>query len=172
MVALVKSRVCVKLIGRANYACSVDFKSLVEQLRQRGKLHFQLDLSECVTMDSTFLGVLAAFAQRLASAQPAPGQVELLDPSVRVSDLLDNLGVMDLFKVVSQKAPAKADYRQVEQTDPSKLELARTSLEAHQALMALSPGNVAKFKDVTRFLAEDLEKLEEAQQPDGAQGSG
>jgi len=38
-----------------------------------------------------------------------------------------------------------------------------TSLEAHQTLMALNPENVARFKDVTQFLAEDLENLKRCQ---------
>jgi len=36
--------------------------------------------------------------------------------------------------------------------------LTRTSIEAHQILMALSPENAARFKDVTQFLAEGLKK--------------
>jgi hypothetical protein len=32
-------------------------------------------------------------------------------------------------------------------------------LEAHRTLMNVNPGNVAKFKDVTQFLAEDLKRM-------------
>ena len=42
----------------------------------------------------------------------------------------------------------------------SKLDIARTSLAAHELLMALHPANVDKFKDVAEFLAEDLKRLE------------
>ncbi len=35
----------------------------------------------------------------------------------------------------------------------------RACLEAHQTLMDINPENVTRFKDVTKFLAEDLEKL-------------
>ena len=41
----------------------------------------------------------------------------------------------------------------------SKEETTRACLEAHQTLMALNPGNVAKFKDLTQFLAEDLKNM-------------
>jgi hypothetical protein len=40
------------------------------------------------------------------------------------------------------------------------VDLQRTCLEAHERLMAANPENVARFKDVTRFLAEDLRKAE------------
>jgi hypothetical protein len=42
-----------------------------------------------------------------------------------------------------------------------KTQLSRTCLEAHQTLMNINPGNVPKFKEIARFLAEDLKKLEE-----------
>jgi hypothetical protein len=45
---------------------------------------------------------------------------------------------------------------------PSHEELTRASLEAHQTLMDLKPENVARFKDVVKFLAEDLKKLRQA----------
>ena len=56
---------CVKISGRANFASSPDFKTLIEQLTQKGYTHFIVDLSECVLMDSTFLGVLAQFGLKL-----------------------------------------------------------------------------------------------------------
>jgi hypothetical protein len=36
--------------------------------------------------------------------------------------------------------------------------VARTCIEAHQTLMAISPANAAKFKDVTQFLTEGLKR--------------
>ena len=42
----------------------------------------------------------------------------------------------------------------------SRAEISRTCLEAHQTLMGLNPANVAKFKDVAQFLAEDVKRLE------------
>ena len=44
--------------------------------------------------------------------------------------------------------------------NPTHKEITSTSLEAHQTLMAVNPENVNRFKDVTKFLAEDLKTLE------------
>ena len=52
---------CVKIAGRANFMSSPDFKTLLAELNQKGYSRFIVDLSECVLMDSTFLGVLAGF---------------------------------------------------------------------------------------------------------------
>ena len=54
-----KNFACVKIAGRANFTFSPDFKTLLGELMQKGYAHFIIDLSECVLMDSTFLGVLA-----------------------------------------------------------------------------------------------------------------
>jgi len=47
-----------------------------------------------------------------------------------------------------------------ESISPSHEQITRTSLEAHQTLMAMNPENVARFKDVAQFLVEDLKNLE------------
>ena len=42
----------------------------------------------------------------------------------------------------------------------ASLETARACLEAHETLMSINPANIPKFKDVSRFMAEDLKRLE------------
>ncbi len=66
---------------------------------QKGYAHFIIDLSECVLMDSTFLGVLAQFGLKLNPASmPAKRGIELLNPNTRVTELLENLGALQLFQ--------------------------------------------------------------------------
>src|SRR5438093_8978147 len=90
---------CIKIIGRANFTSSIDFKTLVNELRQKGYSYFVLDLSECALMDSTFLGVLAGFGLKLSVAKNGGGPtLELLNPNARIIELLENLGVLHLFK--------------------------------------------------------------------------
>ena len=164
LVAVLNGVVCVKISGRANFTSSLGFKALIRELKQRGHDHFVIDLSDCLIMDSTFLGVLAGLGMNLACE---PGNqcacpMELLNPNARVADLLDNLGVLPLFKL-SRCAPAPpANFEPVTPVgeSPSRAEISRTCLEAHETLMALNPANDARFKDVARFLAEDLKHAE------------
>jgi hypothetical protein len=76
-----------------------------------------------------------------------------------VTDLLDNLGLLPLFKLVSGEG-SPAAYQESSVTPTNPVELAQTSLDAHKTLMSFNPANVPKFKDVAQFLAEDLAKLE------------
>jgi anti-anti-sigma regulatory factor len=159
---------CVKIAGRANFMSSPDFKTLIEQLIQRCYSHFIIDLSECVLMDSTFLGVLAQFGLKLNPANGAAQTgIELSNPNARVTELLENLGALHLFKILSGKLVLPDDLTSCipQSTNPTHEQITRTSLEAHQALMAVNPENVARFKDVTQFLAEDLQNLQKCKQP-------
>ena len=165
LAARVGDTVCVKISGRANFATSVDFKRLVAEARARGAQRFIVDLAACPIMDSTFLGVLASLGTQLSADHLPPEQrpIELLNPTPKVADLVDNLGVLHLFRVVQGKDLEDLSFTAVESAGATKLELSRNCLEAHQVLMDLNPENVAKFKDVAKFFAEDVAKQEAAQ---------
>lgn len=164
--------VFVKVAGRANFTSSVDFKTLVNGLRQKGHDQFILDLSECQLMDSTFLGVLAGLGRKMKQSGNGDrgATIALCSPSPRIADLLVNLGVADLFKVVTP--PAATDRLQpvAPAAGVDKKEISRTCLEAHQALMEIHPANVAKFKDVAAFLTEDLKRMEDRDSSPKAEG--
>ena len=134
---------CIRVVGRANFTCSVDFKTLLNGLLADGCADFVFDLSQCLLMDSTFLGVLAGTVLRLsregAGRDGHVFQIVEAPPSLAAS---------------AQAVPVPVDAH-------SKSEVTRTCLEAHQLLMSLSPANEAKFKDVARFFAEDLKKMDQ-----------
>lgn len=158
-----KDFACVKIAGRGNFTVSPDFKTLLAELIQKGYRRFIIDLSECLLMDSTFLGVLAGFGIKLNHASPdETAGIELSNPNARVTELLENLGVLQLFKILSGalQLPGDVSVQTPAPVNPSHEEITRTSLEAHQALMAVNPDNVPRFKDVAQFLAEDLKNLE------------
>jgi anti-anti-sigma regulatory factor len=158
-----KDFACLKIAGRANFSFSPDFKTLLNGLSQKGCNRFIIDLSECMLMDSTFLGVLAGFGIKLNQAGASDQRgIELLNANARVTELLENLGALHLFKTTSGALPLSDDIQAStpESINPTHEEITRTSLEAHQTLMAVNPDNVARFKDVTQFLAEDLKILE------------
>jgi len=153
----------IKIGGRANFASSPDFKTLLEKLVQKGYAHFIIELQSCVLMDSTFLGVLAGFGIKLnPNGAPAERGIELLNATDRVRELLENLGAVQLFKLTTGELKLPNDVKpcEPESIHPTHEQITRTSLEAHQTLMAINPENVARFKDVAQFLAEDLQNLE------------
>src|SRR3989442_12576041 len=87
--------VCVRIAGRATFHVSVNFKTLLTTLWQQGKPRFILELSECQLMDSTFLGILAGLGLKFDTEKNGSGKerstIELLNPSPRILDMLENL---------------------------------------------------------------------------------
>ena len=154
---------CIKITGRASFNSSIDFKVLLNELLQKGFTTFVLDLSECSLMDSTFLGVLAGFGLKLTSANNGAQSVsiELLNLNPRITELLENLGVLHLFKLNqgTLKLPEGTETLPHNAANPTREEVTRACLDAHKTLMEINPENVPKFKEVTQFLAEDLKKL-------------
>jgi len=171
---VVDNAAIVKIKGRANFTTSISFKRLIAELRERGLDNILLDLSDCVTMDSTFLGVLAGAAVKLSEGRNgaingaahragiSACELRLLNPNQRVADLLDNLGVSELFRTVHCEVPEPSGQYSAGddcEPEPSREEITRACLEAHQVLMAINPKNIPKFKDVAQFLSEDLKRL-------------
>src|SRR5271168_2626883 len=110
-----KNAAWIKIGGRANFASSPDFKTLLEKLAQKGYSRFVIELQSCVLMDSTFLGVLAGFGIKLNSNGAAPEKgVELLNASERVRELLENLGAVNLFKMTTGELKLPTDMKQCE----------------------------------------------------------
>jgi anti-sigma B factor antagonist len=168
-VAVAEGEALIKVRGRATFACGADLKCLLNELRERGWQHFTFDLSECPLMDSTFLGIMAGFGMKMSAARAR--RAALLNPNPKIVELLDNLGVAQLFEIRQGTARLADQCQPAQPSGPpvGKLEAAQTALEAHQTLMAINPANVPKFKDVARFLAEDLKRLES---PPGSEGPG
>src|SRR5438046_2223795 len=132
----------VRIEGRANFNSSVDFKALIHGLAAKGYKRFVLDLTNCALMDSTFLGVLSGLGLKFSNARNGSpnGSIELLNPNERVADLLENLGVHHLFKVVSGPESSANRLRPVEQTPASQdqTEVTRPCLEAPEAFMNIN----------------------------------
>lgn len=170
MVMVGENFACVKVAGRATFTSSMDFKTVLSGLQSKGYSYVVVELSECALMDSTFLGVLAEFGLK---AMPAEGDcakcaIELRNANERLLDLFENLGVLHLFKTAqgSVSAVGAVETSSPSPCNPSREELTRAALEAHQRLMDINPENIARFKDVAKFLAEDLQKMQ-AKQPPG-----
>ena len=154
---------CIKITGRANFTYGPAFKCLLTCLNKKGCKRIIIDLSECILMDSTFLGVLAGFGLAVNPTKTADKcDIELLNPSTRIHELLENLGVLSLFKITTGtlQLPDGLKATSPETGNPTQEELTRTCLEAHKILMNANPENVARFKEVTEYLAEDLKNLE------------
>jgi len=167
-VAIFDDAVWIKISGRANFTSSLDLKKIVTELWDRSYRRFVFEISDCVLMDSTFLGVMAGIGLQFGEANQRGEMcsVAIANPNARIADLLENLGIAHLFKMITSAKEIDGDGKfetiSCNSEGVTRVEVTRNCLEAHKVLMGLNPENVGKFKDVAQFLAEDLKKLEQA----------
>ena len=153
----------VRVVGRGSFKISPALKDFCHGVMEKGCRRMAVDMADCVGMDSTFMGVLAGLAARLR--QKGGGKIVMANLSLRTRGLLATLGLDEVIEPHMAGAipawlqpllAAPADALDIR--PPTPLETAETMLEAHQDLVKLSPENLPKFKDVLRFLSEDLKK--------------
>jgi len=167
-VAVVESTAFFKVVGRADYNAAGQFHELVVELVRRGFDHVVIDLKECVTMDSTFLGVMARIVlpeeegDDADAARYTPPQADLLNANSRVLGLLDGLGVGSMFRPISAEVPCTLLFEKATEGRPalSKEDLSKLAIAAHEHLCRINPDNIPKFKDVIQFFKEELDKIQ------------
>ena len=124
----------------------------------RGHRHFVIDLNACPVMDSTFMGTLAGLALKIRAE--GGGEIRVVNLNERNHSLLCNLGLDQLLQVDGTEVTPAGPISQactLEAAAVDKLVEAKTMLEAHEAVVAVNPENVAKFKDVLEFLRQDIQ---------------
>ncbi len=151
--------------GAATFKLAPAFKQALQAAKLAGSLLVVVDMADCLTMDSTFMGALASagLAQRTSDCRLA-----LLNLTAHARGLLHGLGVDRLLKsYAAAELPAglgdlsglKQNLRAVE-TDPvSQRDLAALMYDAHETLTRVDPENLQRFKDVLAFLREDQQRF-------------
>jgi anti-sigma B factor antagonist len=150
--------VWVRVEGKGNFLNSGSLKEFAQEMVNRGYREFIIDLENCLMMDSTFMGTLAAVALRLREI--GQGHLYVVHCGERSRDLLSGLGLDQIFDIRSNGAAAP-ECREVEENagdgaQARKKETTETMLEAHQALCDAAPENLSRFKDVLEYLKQDL----------------
>ncbi|OQW96300.1 MAG: hypothetical protein BWK77_05380 [Verrucomicrobia bacterium A1] len=165
LVAVQQNTAFISIQGRGSFKISAAMKEFAAAAIAQGCRRLVLDMADCVGMDSTFMGVLAGLAARLKSQ--AGGRIVMVNLSLRTRGLLTTLGldqVIDPYMAGATPADLqpyvarRGDLSSLDTQEKSQRATAETMLEAHEALVQLSPENLPKFKDVLTFLREDLKK--------------
>ena len=156
LVAVEGDQVWFQITGRATFTRANDFRVATETLANRGCHRFTVDLSGCVSLDSTFIGVLAGLARRLRRVPE--GRVALGGLSERLAHQIGSLGILPMFAQVAPGEPS-GPLQTVAPVKADSATMARVALEAHQNLMAENPENVARYQDVADMFAAELKQL-------------
>jgi anti-sigma B factor antagonist len=165
-VGLVNNEVHVRVVGRGTFQNSQPLRRYALEVMERGVKEFVVDLGACDGMDSTFLGVLAGIGLRVTQNGRA-GHIRVANINSRNLELLQTLGLDRLFTIkdAPYERPADAVLQRLPDTDVaqldkplSKRDTAELMLECHDNLARADQRNVAKFKDLTTFLRDRIDK--------------
>jgi len=144
----------IRVRGRATFMLASDFKqyvSLQVETRQRGVL---IDLSECETIDSTFIGTITSLSLKYRKTHP--GCVKLFNISTHVREILNTLGLIHILDVVSGNENESVSFSEMTPGDHSRVDVARLMLDAHQTLSGVSKENTLEFKNVVEYLQKQI----------------
>jgi anti-sigma B factor antagonist len=151
--------VVVRVDGRASFQNSGCLRDFITEMLARGKTRFVLDFQHCMSMDSTFLGVLAGAAIELKKSAP-DGSLVIARSGQRNLELMRNLGLHRLLTI--DAGDFAMNFQQcntpLEAQPASAVENARMVLEAHENLVNADEANRTKFQDVLAFLRNRVEQ--------------
>jgi len=145
----------IRVVGRGTYACSPALREFTAQQIKDGVTAFSFDLSDCPTLDSTFMGLLAALVVR---NRPMNVTVEIVRAGERTRSQLSALGLKDLFAFTQRCCEGEtwsAIGRPTLDDTDRKRDLRKTMLEAHEALGETDPANLSKFNGVMESLGKE-----------------
>ena len=150
--------VWVKVNGKGSFLNSDNLKEFASEMFNRGYREFVVDLADCATMDSTFMGTMAKLALRLREGE---GHLHIVHCGSHNHQLLSGVGLNRLFDIdaTGDSPPDCSLLKQtvaVQSPEERKKTQAKTMLEAHEALCEAAPENTLRFKDVLDFLRQEL----------------
>lgn len=151
----------VRVVGRGNFLNSVPLKRFADHLNARNEPKvFILDLQECETLDSTFMGVIASVS--ITQTRGDRHKLVVANASDHIRRLLKTLGLthlLDLRDGSSQKAAlerASSHLRPADDREVTRTEQILHTLDAHKTLVKIDEENELRFQSVIHYLEQSL----------------
>lgn len=166
----------LRVLGRATFTVGPVLKQFGTVAIEEGCTRMVLDASACEGMDSTFIGVLAGMATRLA--RQAGGKMLMLNVPDKLFEVLNTLGLNQLMEcrrlgaapetLLEPPLTAKA-LNPISAVSADLQTTQHVMLEAHTDLATVSAANQLRFKDVLTYLREDVKSDDRRRTTDGGQ---
>lgn len=171
--------VWLRVEGAGSRENSADVSRHVQPQILRGTDTFVVDLEQCTSLDSTFMGMLIGLAKQVR--HDVQGCLHVINAKGRNAQLLRGLGVQYFCSVTEDDGPFAirpgsdacgcGDYHktradvvfgpELEHLDLSKLELTEHCLEAHTRLCEAGKDNQEKFQHVVDLMEQKLVQLQQ-----------
>ena len=154
--------VVIRVLGRGSFSNSVELKSLADAMTVRphiAKSRFIIDLENCATMDSTFMGVLASIG--LKQKRDTGSVMAVVNANAQTVRLLQTLGLshfLDVRPISEVVRIDQSDFQLAECDKVDKVGQIIHMIQAHQCLCDADSQNEVRFESVLKYLNDSLKR--------------
>lgn len=165
--AYIDNAAVIRVEGRGSFKISPPMKQFIHQaINGHSTTRILIDMTDCIGMDSTFMGVVAGIACYIKSKPEI--HFKLINLSNKNQKLFITLGVdrvVDYSLVATHEEEILIAHPttkpQILASSTDKFATATTSLDAHTTLVDINPENYAKFKSVVELLQNDVDTFKQ-----------
>ncbi|MCK4947854.1 MAG: STAS domain-containing protein [Candidatus Aureabacteria bacterium] len=155
--ALSGRRLVLRISGRGSFKHSKEIKEYILDRLEKDANICIFDLKECVSMDSTFMGMLAGLSFIL---KPREGKaMYLANLNLNTRNLLNTLGLMNfILEKQIEELSDKFQFKELNFKEAKTTGVAKHMLESHKALVKIDDKNRKSFKAVVKSLEDSIKK--------------
>lgn len=155
--SLVEETCIIKMIGAMVYKSCQDFSRFLEKVKKDSSIvKFVIDLTETTYINSTNLGLLSKLYE--ISNKKSGTRPLIISTQHNINEILLDIGFSNIFDIIHDTDMLEPKYKKIPETESSQNEIGKIMLDSHKNLAKLNLKNEAQFKDVIKFLEEDLNK--------------
>ncbi len=135
----------IQLNGLGTWQIAPAMRGLIAAAESAGTGVIRVELTGCQALDSTMLGLLYQFAQKIVLHQP----------NARVRAQLGEMGILNCFQLSDDPVP-ETDTPMSVSAEASRETYVEVILSAHEALMETSDENRRRFQEVVGSMITEL----------------
>jgi anti-anti-sigma factor len=144
----------VRVHGSATFGLAGSLRDFVNRQIEAGRRGVLVDLGQCDTMDSTFVGTLTSLT--LACRRSHKGCLKLFNVGPHLREILATLGLARILDIVTATDVGDVHFNPLAPAATDKVTVAELMLDAHETLAELSDQNALEFKNVIDYLRAKL----------------
>jgi hypothetical protein len=156
-----ENTIYLRIDGRATHLYAVALKVYLHEAIKQGCKQLKIELGRCISMDSTFLGVLAVAAVKLNGEENAAAGTTLFHVPARILGAISGLGIDRILNVVQvgSKAPP-IEMQLLPESGIEMREWASTIIETHEFLGGYSTEEAPFVESVVTLMKDDVGRHE------------
>ncbi len=141
----------LRVFQKASYLNCGPLRKFFEDRLKAGQLNFVIDFQECLSVDSTFLGILVGVAVKLRKTEGS-GILTLINLRDRNLETVKNLGIHKICEISSMQVSGVDQLENLHSGGNGVEACSDTIYDAHKTLMQLNEKNLKMFSDVVNYL--------------------